>query len=434
MSMTQWRSWLILGTFSLLLFLITASTFSSLGVVLPAMIKEQQWSFASAFLGFTLLGAFCGGSSWLPAILIRKIGVRATIVAGSAVMVAGFVCLATAHSLPVYLVGTALLGVGYQSMALIPGTHVLGMLFKKRALPFGIYFTIGSLGGVAGPWMALAGLEAAHGAWRPYWAVQAIAAAVIGVLCAVLVGGRACLEAAAVDTDKAVAEAALTAPPNARVYRTTTDWTVKEAIRTPQFYVILAAYFAHLLGGVTAVSLAPSHFSELGVVSAVAVAALSLESLMQVVARMSGGLLGDRVDPRWLLAGAQGMMAVGLVALAHAASWPMMMIFALGVGTGFGMTVLAVSILLLNYYGRRNNLEIFSLVCLIGAVSALGPVIGGFMRDRMGGFAPTFQVFAAVIGVIFVAALFMRPPVKATADATEAPVPGATPVLLQDAA
>ncbi|MCL6446356.1 MAG: hypothetical protein K6T83_23400, partial [Alicyclobacillus sp.] len=84
----------------LLLFLITASTFSSLGVVLPAMIKEQQWSFASAFLGFTLLGAFCGGSSWLPAILIRKIGVRATIVVGSAVMVAGFVCLATARGLP----------------------------------------------------------------------------------------------------------------------------------------------------------------------------------------------------------------------------------------------------------------------------------------------------------------------------------------------
>jgi hypothetical protein len=40
-----WRSWLLLGALSLLLFLITASTFSSLGVVLPAMIKENGWSF-----------------------------------------------------------------------------------------------------------------------------------------------------------------------------------------------------------------------------------------------------------------------------------------------------------------------------------------------------------------------------------------------------
>lgn len=434
MSTIQWRSWTLLGALSLLLFLITASTFSSLGVVLPAMIKDQQWSFASAFLGFTLLGAFCGGSSWLPALLIRKVGVRATIIAGSAVMVAGFLCLTLSHGLPVYLVGTALLGVGYQMMALIPGTHLLSMLFKKRALPFGVYFTIGSLGGVAGPWMALVGMDIAGGAWRPYWAWQAIASAVVGALAAALVGGKAWLESAAVETDKAVAEEAAAQPADARVYRTTVDWTVREAIRTPQFYVIVAAYFAHLLGGVTAVSLAPSHFGELGVVSAVAVAALSLESLMQVVARMSGGLLGDRIDPRWLLAGAQGMMAAGLLVLAQATTWPMMVIFALGVGVGFGMTVLAVSILLLNYYGRKNNLELFSMVCLAGAVSALGPVIGGVMRDRLGGFAPTFQIFAAVIGVIFVAALFMRPPRKSAQENTAAPVPAPTPALLRDAA
>ena len=426
-----WRSWLLLSALSLLLFLITASTFSSLGVVLPAMIKEQGWGFGPAFLGFTFLGAFCGASSKLPAMLIRKIGVRGTIIAGSAVMVAGFACLAASPGLTVYLVGTALLGVGYQMMALIPGTHVLSMLFKKRALPFGIYFTIGSLGGVVGPWMAVEGMNLAHGGWRPYWWAQAVASVVVGALCAALVGGQAWLEAAAVVTDKAVAEDIQAAPVNAKVYRTATDGSVKEAIATPQFYVILAAYFAHLLGGVTAVSLAPTHFSELGVVSAVAVAAISLESLMQVVARMGGGLLGDRVDPRWLLAGAQGMMAVGLLALAHATTWPLMMLFAVGVGVGFGLTVLAVSILLLNYYGRKNNLEIFSLVCLIGAVSALGPVVGGVMRDRLGSFVPTFQVCAAIIGVIFIAALFMRPPRKAIAQELVAePVPS----MLQDAA
>jgi MFS family permease len=431
MSMTPWRSWLLLGALSLLLFLITASTFSSLGVVLPAMIKENGWGFGPAFLGFTFLGAFCGASSKLPAILIRKIGVRGTIVAGSAVMVAGFACLAASPGLTVYLVGTALLGVGYQMMALIPGTHVLSMLFKKRALPFGIYFTIGSLGGVVGPWMAVEGMQMAQGGWRPYWWAQAVASVVIGALCAALVGGRAWLEAAAVETDKAVAEDIKASPVNTKVYRTAVDWTVKEAVRTPQFWVILAAYFAHLLGGVTAVSLAPSHLGELGVASAVAITAISLESLMQVVARMGGGLLGDRVDPRWLLAGAQGMMAIGLLALTHATTWPLMMLFAVGVGLGFGMTVLAVSILLLNYYGRKNNLEIFSLVCLVGAVSALGPVIGGMMRDRLGGFAPTFQLFAAVIALIFVAACFMRPPRKSTqAEPVAEPVPD----LLQDAA
>ena len=416
MTNTHWRSWTILGALSLLLFLITASTFSSLGVVLPAMIKEQNWSFQHAFLGFTLLGAFCGGSSWLPAILIRRIGVRGTIIAGSAVMVLGFICLAIAKGLPIYLVGTALLGVGYQMMALIPGTHVLSMLFKKRALPFGIYFTIGSLGGVAGPWMVLTLMGAEGGAWRPYWWIQAAASAVVGVFCTLLIGGTSFLEASSREIDEAVEEDAKAAPTNARIYRTSRHWTVKEAVRTPQLYILMAAYFAHLLGGVTAVSLAPSHLSELGVASTMMVGVMSLESLMQVAARLGGGLVGDRIDPRWLLAGAQGMMAVGLLALGHADNWPLMMLFALGVGVGFGMTVLAVSILLLNYYGRKNNLEIFSMVCLLGTPAAMGPVIGGAMRDHLGGFTPTFQVFALLIGAIAVSVLFMRPPRKASAE------------------
>jgi MFS family permease len=163
--------------------------------------------------------------------------------------------------------------------------------------------------------------------------------------------------------------------------------------------VILAAYFAHLLGGVTVPSAWPPPTSERAWPRPWRSKMLSLESLMQVVARMGGGLLGDRIDPRWLLAGAQGMMAVGLLALAHATTWPLLMLFAPSAsGVGFGLTVLAVSILLLNYYGRKNNLELFSLVCLVGAVSALGPVIGGVMRDRLGSFAPTFQLCAAVIG------------------------------------
>jgi hypothetical protein len=87
------------------------------------------------------------------------------------------------------------------------------------------------------------------------------------------------------------------------------------------------------------------------------------------------------------------MMAVGLLALTHATTWPLLMLFAVGVGVGFGLTVLAVSILLLNYYGRKNNLEIFSLVCLVGAVSALGP--GDRRRDAR----PPGQLRANLPGV-----------------------------------
>ena len=415
---TDMRRIALLAGFSLLLFLITASTYGSLGVILPTMIGELGWSFEKAFLGFSVLGLLTGASSWLPAILIRRIGVRWTLLLGAAVLAAGLLGFAGAESLTRYYVGAALCGIGFQMAALIPGTHVLSALYRQRALPFGIYFTFGSLGGVAGPWMALAIMGTTGNDWRTYWLIQAALAGVVGLVCAALVGGSRWLAAAAHAVDVEVEQAARAAPANARVYRTAHEWTVKAALRTPQFYVLLAAYFTHLLTGVTVASVSVTHLSEIGVAAGVAAAAaaaigakmLSLESLMQTLARLGGGFLGDRVDPKWLLVGAQGMLVVGLLALASATTAPLMLLYAVGTGVGFGLTVLAVSMLLLNYYGRSSNLELFSLTCLIGAVSATGPFIAGVMRDRLGGFAPTFQLFAAVIAVVFVAAILMKPP------------------------
>jgi MFS family permease len=409
---------LLLAAFSLLLFLITASTYGSLGVVLPAMIGELNWSFEKAFLGFSVLGVFTGASSWLPAILIRRIGVRGTLLVGAVVLAGGFLGLANAESLLSYYVGAAACGVGFQMAALIPGTHVLSSLFRQRALPFGVYFTFGSLGGAAGPWMVLTLMEASGGDWRAFWVVQAVLAAIVGGGCALMVGGSKWLAAAAQEVDEKVEQAARQAPANARVYHTAHEWTVRQALRTPQFYILVAAYFSHLLVGVTVASVSVSHLTEIGVAAGVAAVAagalaakmLSLEALMQTLARLAGGALGDRVDPRWLLVFAQAMLVVGLLALAKAATPALMLVYAIGTGVGFGLTVLAVTVLLLNYYGRQSNLELFSLTCLVGAVSAAGPFIAGAMRDRLGSFTPTFEVFAAVTAVVFVAVLAMRPP------------------------
>jgi MFS family permease len=213
---------------------------------------------------------------------------------------------------------------------------------------------------------------------------------------------------------------------------------VQEAVSTPQFYILLAAYFVHLLGGVTVVSLSVAHLTQTGVAAgasaavaaALATKMLSVESLMGMAGRVGCGLVGDWLDPKYLLMAAQGAMALGLLVLSVAGtSLPLMWIYAVGTGFGFGATVLAVTMLLMNYFGRKNYLELFSLTCLIGAVSALGPFIGGFMRDRLGSFAPTFQLFASISAVVFVAALFMRPPkARILGLPAAAPRPAAEPV------
>ncbi len=420
MKTIEYRPWLALFSFSLLLFLITASTFSALGVVLPAMVKEEGWNWTQAGFGFTLLGACCGASSFLPAFLIRKIGVRSTLLIGTAVMAGGFFCLSITHGLSLYFIGAALCGVGYQMMALIPGTHVLAAAFKRRAMAFGFYFTFGSLGGVAGPLFVLALMKASHDHWREYWSVQVAVSIAIGLLCAFMIGSSKWLADASAKTEDALtAEADAPQTGKVRVYRARESWTVREAVRTPQFYILLAAYFGHLLVGITVASLSPAHLVQRGVSTSVASGMLSLESLMGIIGRIGAGLIGDRLDPRYLLIFALVSMTAGSLALSVAGSYPLMLLYAAGTGLGFGIAALAVTVLLINYFGREHNLEIFSLTCLIGALSALGPAIGGWIRDDFGSFTPAFQLFAAMTLIILVAALFMRPPIRRGAKYSE---------------
>ncbi len=101
-----------------------------------------------------------------------------------------------------------------------------------------------------------------------------------------------------------------------------------------------------------------------------------------------------------------------MYALAVAHGYPSLITFAVGTGIGVTVTPLAVMVLVPNYYGRTHNLEIFSTICLVGALSALGPTFGGLLRDRFGAFSSTFEVFAVLNAAAFVAVIFMRPPRK----------------------
>ena len=149
--MTQGRAWTTLGLMSALFFAITAATFASLGLVLPAMVAELHWSWTEAGFGFGLLGVFCGITATVPATLIRRFGIRATLLAGAAVMGLAFLCLARTDGLLLYLIGTSLAGLGFTLLDTVPGTYLLSRQFARPSFAFGLYFTIGGLGGVAGP-------------------------------------------------------------------------------------------------------------------------------------------------------------------------------------------------------------------------------------------------------------------------------------------
>lgn len=391
-------AWAALASLSALFFLITAGTFTSLGVVLPDMVKALAWDWSAAGLGFTLLGLATGLASLAPAVVVRRLGVRAALLIGAATMAAGFTCLYAVQGVALYWLGTTLLGTGFALCAIIPGTFILAGAFRARSAALGIYFTIGGLGGVAGPWLYFLVAHVAGG-WRTYWACLAVAVLVVGAI------------AAAFSTPPAAAEVTeAEAPVRAGVYRTASDWSVTEALRTYQFWIIVGAYTTYLLCGVTVNGLSVEHLTERGAASTLAGGMLSFQALVNAGARAAGGVAGERIDPKHLVAGALVCLILGIAALATAQGLPLMIVYAVGIGAGYGVSYLATAVLLLNYFGRGRNLELFSIMALVSTVASAGPFVGGIVHDRTGGFAPALWGFAAVAAVVLVAVLAMRPP------------------------
>jgi MFS family permease len=412
-----WRPWLVLSSFSVLQALVTVSVYTALGFAMPMMVHDQGWNFTEGGMGFTVVGGFIGGSSYLPAVLIRKFGVRATLLTGTALVAGGLSILGFTRTLPEYFAGAALCGVGYQMMTLIPATYMLGALFKKRSSVLGFYFTVSSALAAAGPVVVVRLLDRSHNDWRALWRVEAVAALIIGTLCALVMGGSAWLEQQAARTDAGLAaDRAKPARPSC-VYRTLEDWTLKEAVRTPQFYVLLAAYFGHVICLATAGSFAVAHLTERGIDEHLTAYILAIEAVMGMAWRFAAGILGDVINGRYVLIFALASLVAGMVALAVAHDMVGLLVFAVGTGIGFTVTALAVTVLTLDYYGRKHNLEIFSTICLVGAISALGPTFGGMLRDAFGGFGSTFEILAAMNAVVFLAAVFMKPPRRAAAVA-----------------
>ena len=394
--------WIPFLALSLLFFLVSAGTFSSLGVVLPAMVDEMKWSWTEAGLGYTLLGVACGLSSLAPAVFIRKVGVRGAIAAGTLLCGTGFAGLALTHSIGVYLVSEVLIGVGFSLTTTVPGVHVITAMFKKRSTMLGAYFTIGGLGQVAGPLVYVA-INAATHQWRYYWWVFVGACAVLGGFAALTTSARQ--EAADPASDQPPGEVA-----PADLLRGLQDWTVRHALKTPQYYVIVGAYTMYLLVNTTAHGFAVEHLRERGIDPKYSAAMLSLEALIGAVVAVGGGVAGEKVSAKTLLAVSLAALVVGMGALAFAHGYGLMLVYALGIGIGYGLSFLASTMLLLTYFGKRANLELYSIMSLISTLAAVGPAFGGWARDTLGGFAGVFLLCALATLLMLVATLFMTPP------------------------
>ena len=395
---------LVLAAFCLLFFMLNAFTFNGLGVILPYMVEELGWNWTVAGLGFTFLGLSCGLSGLAPALLIRRFGVPRSMLGGGAVLLTGFTCLALTNGPLLYFTGTIFIGIGFSICGAVPGVSVISHSFKRSSTAVGIYYTSGGLGAVAGPLVAYAS-QALTSDWRAYWVCAALTAVVLSLFAALVTGNRMVPDTST-ETEKREA--------------LKHGWSVRAAMRTPQYYVVVGAYTAFLLINTTVHGFAVQHLSEHGLSMGTAATVMSLIALISAGGSTAAGVAGEKIGPRELTIISLSATVIGVLALVIGGNMIAVSIAVIGLGIGFGFSYVSTTMLLLDFFGKRPNLELFSTMHMISTAAAIGPALGGMARDQLGNFSLVF-VFCGALGFIFLAAMvwLQKPVLKKDADTTE---------------
>ena len=179
------------------------------------------------------------------------------------------------------------------------------------------------------------------------------------------------------------------------------DFTVREALRTPAFWLLSLGHgFALLV--VHAVSVhAITHMNQ-GLGYSVAAASLfyTVLTVSQIGGVGIGWLIGDRYDKRLISAGCMLAHMAGLLLLTYAVNGAMVVAFAVLHGAGWGLRGPFMQAIRADYFGRKAIGMILGLSFMIIVVGQVGgPMIAGILADATGDYRLGFTILALLAGL-----------------------------------
>jgi sugar phosphate permease len=204
----------------------------------------------------------------------------------------------------------------------------------------------------------------------------------------------------------------------------TRDFTAREALRTPAFWLLSLGHgFALLVVGAVNVH-AIAHLKEsLAYTVSTAALVITLVTLFQIGGVMLGWVIGDRFEKRLIAAACMLMHCLGLLSLTYAgnaASTTLWVIaFAALHGVAWGLRGPFMHAIRADYFGRSAIGMILGLSFMIIVIGQVGgPMIAGMLADVTGNYRTGFTVLALLAGVgsmFFVLAKRPAPPLRSAA-------------------
>ena len=200
---------------------------------------------------------------------------------------------------------------------------------------------------------------------------------------------------------------------DAKSAATSSDFTAREALRTPAFWLLSLGHgFALFVVGAVSVH-AIAHMKEaLGYSVSAGAVIITLLTICQIVGVVVGWVIGDRYEKRYIAAGCMLMHALGLLCLTYATDIAWLLAFAALHGVAWGLRGPFMQAIRADYFGRSAIGMILGLSFMIIVIGQIGgPMIAGMLADATGNYRLGFTLLALLAGLgsmFFV--LAKRPP------------------------
>jgi MFS family permease len=309
-----------------------------------------------------------------------------------------------------------ILGVGSGFGGLLPVQTGVTFWFKKRrSLAMGIVLSAAGIGAfVAAPVLNKI-ISSANGNWKAAWLLVAVMSSLAALVVLLFVKNKPSDLGQSPDgidekDDPATATAAAT-PGVGRVYRSSENWKVSDALRTVSFWLILLSAIA--FGGPfgTFVAHGVIHLRDIGHGSGLAAMSVGLMILFSIIGRLVAGTLGDRIESRHIWSVSLWFVVAGSVVLVNADRVGLVYLYAVFMGIGFGGAYVCLMTTIGNYFGTDSFASVMGTLLPIWTIAtAIMPVLAGVFYDFQGSYDMSFYGLAAIAlsGALLVP--FAKPP------------------------
>jgi MFS family permease len=397
--------WKLLAVFWLVL--LSNLGFTMYGGALLYSTMATRLGFTHQMLGlpFSVFLGVVGLSSPLVALIIQRIGVRWTLIAGNLCVVAGALLMGTViHTGPgAVAVFGGLIGFGVASGGnLTAQTAIPRWFVRRRALAFAIMLSAGATGGFFAPPLLNAVMTHAGGAWAPGWLWIAGCSAFVATLSALFV------RESPVDIGQSPDGVAATADMVQQASSADDEsWSLSQAARQVRFWVI--GFASAVATGAFGLMLAHgiANATEAGQSLQYAALSLSLISVSGFAGKAIAGGFGDRFSPALIWSTMMGLMSAGLTVASVAVQGTGIFYYAVLAGAGFGGVVVCQPLTCAWLYGPKHFAKIASSVYFLQAIAGIVvPWWAGRAFDRWHTYRYSFAAaaFAALLtGLLLVA-------------------------------